>query len=80
MILIYKNRFAEFREFVEPRLFGVCTWLGEKMGLGSRYVRLFFIYAIFINTWSPVIIYMVLAFWKNLLDYLRESKSKIWDM
>ena len=52
--------------FVEGRIFGVCSYLGEKLGIASSYIRLFFIYTAFIGISSPIIIYLILAFWINL--------------
>jgi len=36
-----------FRKFIETPLFGVCTWLGEKMGIKATTIRLYFIYVSF---------------------------------
>jgi len=66
--LINENK---IREMVEPRIFGVCTYIGKKIGLPSSVVRLYFIYITFIAFWSPVIVYMFLAFWINIKDYLK---------
>jgi len=58
----------QIRNFLEQKVFGVCTYLGNKMGIASRYVRLFFIYSVFVANWSPIIIYMILAC-KNAPSY-----------
>lgn len=59
------------RWFVEQQLFGVCTWLGERMGIAIGSVRLYFIYVSFLTFGSPLLVYLVLAFWLNLRRYLR---------
>lgn len=67
----------DVRNFVEVRTFGVCTYLGEKMGIPIRNIRLFFVYASFIAMGSPVIIYMSMAFMLNIKKYIRSSKKVI---
>jgi len=49
------------------------------MGIASRYVRMFFIYSLFIANWSPLIVYMIMAFWLNIKNYVSERRTKIWD-
>ena len=65
--------------FVEGTVFGVCTFLGESLGIASSYIRLFFIYATFISIPSPIIIYMILAFWINLKKYINRKKNPVWE-
>ena len=66
------------QHFFESYAFGVCTRLGEKMGVATSSIRLFFIYASFITFGSPVIIYLSLAFIMNMRKHLRK-RSQIWD-
>jgi phage shock protein C len=63
--------------FFEQYAFGVCTYLGEKLGISSSRIRLYFIYLSFITMASPVIIYLVLAFWINIKKYMRFSRTSI---
>jgi phage shock protein PspC (stress-responsive transcriptional regulator) len=63
--------------FVEKRVFGVCNYLGEKLGISSSRIRLYFIYTSFITMGSPVIIYLIMAFWLNLKKYMRLNKTVI---
>jgi len=71
-----------FRHLIEIQAFGVCQQLGKYLGIPSRRVRLFFMYATFLATWSPVIIYMSLAFVFNIGKYIKQqkAKSRIWDL
>ncbi len=57
--------------FFEQNAFGVCTRMGEKLGIASSSIRLWFIYASFITFGSPVILYMGLAFLMDLRKHLR---------
>ncbi len=64
--------------FFEKQAFGVCTALGEKMGIATSSIRLFFIYTSFLTFGSPIIIYLSLAFVMNMRSHLRK-RSTIWD-
>ncbi len=66
------------QHFFEKHAFGVCTALGEKIGLATSSIRLFFIYASFLTFGSPIIIYLSLAFVMNMRSHLRK-RSTIWD-
>lgn len=68
-----------FRDLVERRAFGVCQYLGEKMHVSPAEVRKYFIYTSFIGMGSPLIFYLVVAFWVNLRRYIRRGKNAIWN-
>ena len=59
---------------MEMNAFGVCSAIGEKLGIASSRIRMWFIYISFLTLGSPVIIYMVLAFWINLKNYIFMGK------
>jgi phage shock protein PspC (stress-responsive transcriptional regulator) len=62
------------REIIEMHAFGVCTAIGEKMGIATSRIRMWFIYLSFLTFGSPLIIYMVLAFWINIKNYIYSAK------
>ena len=62
------------RKIIELHAFGVCTAIGEKMGIASSRIRMWFIYISFLTLGSPFIIYMVLAFWINIKNYIYSAK------
>ncbi|MFL5728322.1 MAG: PspC family transcriptional regulator [Cytophagaceae bacterium] len=64
----------------ENQAFGVCTFWGEKLGIATGSIRLFFIYASFLTFGSPLIIYLTLAFLMNIHIHLRRKRSTIWDI
>lgn len=64
-----------FKYFVEGRIFGVCSFIGEKLGIAPGIIRLYFIYTTFIAMTSPIIIYLVLAFWINLKKYIWRKRN-----
>ena len=63
--------------FFESYAFGVCTRLGEKLGIATSSIRLFFIYASFLTVGSPVIVYLALAFVMNLRKHFRK-RNPVW--
>jgi len=66
--------------FIETQAFGVCTMLGEKLGIASSSIRLSFIYVSFFTMGSPILVYFVLAFWMNVSKHLRRERSTVWDL
>lgn len=69
-----------FKSLIEKTAYGVCTKIGDKIGLSTRRIRLFFIYTSFLTLGSPVIVYMILAFWMNMRNYAREKRTAVWDL
>jgi phage shock protein PspC (stress-responsive transcriptional regulator) len=72
-----------FRKQIETPLFGVCTWLGEKMGIKATTIRLYFIYVSFFTFGSPIIVYFVMAFLLENKEYFKPKKYKrpsVWDL
>ena len=66
------------QDFFEEQAFGVCTRLGEKLGIATSSIRLFFIYASFLTFGSPVILYLTLAFVMNLRKHFRRNRNSVW--
>ncbi len=70
----------KIQTLVEKRIFGVCEYIGEKIGMKTSKIRLFFIYASFLTFGSPVIIYLIMAFILDQKDLFKARKSTIWDL
>ncbi len=64
------NRLTDIKHFIEWKAFGVCTAIGDKLGVASSRIRLWFIYISFLTLGSPIIVYMILAFWMNMKNYI----------
>jgi phage shock protein PspC (stress-responsive transcriptional regulator) len=60
----------KIRYILEYKLFGVCTALGERMGISIQCIRMWFIYISFFTFGSPIIIYFILAFWRKIKSYI----------
>ena len=67
-----------FKNFIEWQAFGVLSAIGERMGIATSRIRMWFIYISFVTMGSPIIIYMVLAFWMNMKKYMKAAKRNPW--
>ena len=68
------------QDFFEKHAFGVCEWWGEKLGLKSSKIRLFFIYLSFLTMGSPIIIYLIMAFiLEHKYFFKMKKRSSVWD-
>ncbi|MEP7106739.1 MAG: PspC family transcriptional regulator [Ferruginibacter sp.] len=63
-----------FKHFIEWHVFGVCTAIGERLGIATSIIRKNFIYISFITMGSPVIIYLFIAFWMNIKRYILNAR------
>jgi phage shock protein PspC (stress-responsive transcriptional regulator) len=64
----------KLRDFLELHAFGVCSALGERLGIASDKIRMWFIYISFLTLGSPVIVYFVLAFLRSIKHYMLLGK------
>lgn len=68
---------------IEMRVFGICSWLGDKLGMKASNIRIYFVYLSFFTFGSPIIIYLILAFLRENKHYFFgkkvRSNSSVWD-
>jgi len=64
----------KLRQFIEWQAFGVCSAIGQRLGVATTRIRMWFIYISFLTIGSPVIIYMIMAFWLNIKKYILSAK------
>ena len=64
----------KLREVIEVNTFGVCAAIGDKMGIATSRIRMWFIYISFLTLGSPILVYMILAFWINMKNYIYSAK------
>lgn len=67
------------RNIIERSAFGVCQNIGERVGIKASKIRMYFIYTSFLTFGSPLIIYLVLAFWMNVRRYFTRKRDYLWD-
>lgn len=60
----------KLKHFIEWQVFGVCSYLGEKMGIAAGTIRKYFIYISLMTMGSPIIFYLFAAFWMNVKRYI----------
>jgi len=65
---------------IEKRAFGVCEAVGQKLGISTGRIRLYFIYTSCLTLGSPVIFYLIAVFWLNIRRYQQEGRSHVWDI
>ncbi len=66
-----------FRNNIESIAFGVCAYLGDKMGIAASRVRMYFIYVSFLTFGSPAILYFIIAFWLNVKRYIQQRNNSV---
>jgi len=76
-IFINRNLMKQLKHLLEKSAFGVCSYLGEKMGIASARVRVYFIYLSFVALGSPVIFYLFVAFWLNVKAYIKQKRRTL---
>jgi phage shock protein PspC (stress-responsive transcriptional regulator) len=66
----------------EQKAYGVCAWWGNRLGIKSNTIRMYFIYLSFFTAGSPIIIYFIMAFileHKNYFKPIKKRKKTVWD-
>jgi phage shock protein PspC (stress-responsive transcriptional regulator) len=69
---------TDLKGIIEKSAFGVCSFVGERIGVSVSNVRLYFIYLSFVGLGSPIIIYLFMLFWLNIKRYVKNSRNLIW--
>ncbi|MEY3678930.1 MAG: hypothetical protein RI924_1071 [Bacteroidota bacterium] len=65
--------------FFEKYSFGVCTYVGEYLGISIFKIRLFFIYSSFLSVGFPLTIYLLAAVVLDIRTYIKRVKSAVRD-
>lgn len=65
--------------FLEQRSFGVCSYLGERLGISISKIRLFFIYSSFLAVGFPVIFYLLAGIVLDIRNYIKRTRNRLWD-
>ncbi|MFN8265957.1 MAG: PspC family transcriptional regulator [Chitinophagaceae bacterium] len=64
----------KLRQLIEWNVFGVCTYIGEKLHIPTSSIRKYFIYISFLTFGSPVVLYFFVAFWMNVRNYVLHGR------
>lgn len=65
--------------FLEQRSFGVCSYIGERLGISISKIRLFFIYSSFLAVGFPVIFYLLAGIVLDIRNYIKRTRNRLWD-
>ncbi len=68
------------RHFFERHGFYVCTRLADRLGMRTKNVRIFFVYATFATIGVGFFLYLTLAFWLRLKDLIYTKRSSVFDI
>lgn len=75
------SRYVSLFEF---QVFGVCSWLGDKLGIKATSIRMYFIYLSFFTFGSPIIVYLISSFILEHKEYFKPGfytkRKSIWDL
>lgn len=63
-----------FRQFIEWQAFGVCSAIGERIGISPSRIRTWFMYISLLTMGSPLILYFVIAFTMNIKRYIQSVR------
>ena len=67
----------DLRHFFERNGFYVSSRLADRMGIRAKNVRLFFIYLSFATAGLGFAVYLVLAFWLKLKDFVYTKRTSV---
>ena len=70
----------QVKHFIEWHVFGVCSAIGERMGIATTTIRKYFIYFSFLAYGSPIIVYLALAFIIDMRKSARQRRSFYYDL
>jgi phage shock protein PspC (stress-responsive transcriptional regulator) len=65
------------KHFLEQSAFGVCEYIGDKMGIASSRVRLYFIYLSCGTLGSSIIFYLFMIFWVNIRRLIKTKRNVV---
>ncbi|WP_378185322.1 PspC domain-containing protein [Aquimarina sp. W85] len=68
------------RLYLERNGFYVSSRLADRMGIRTKNVRLFFIYATFATVGLGFVFYLTLAFWLKLKDLVYTKRTSVFDL
>jgi phage shock protein PspC (stress-responsive transcriptional regulator) len=68
----------DFKDYSQAQFFGVCSYVADRFDLSLTRVRNVFIYLSFLSFGSPLVLYLIVAFWLDIKSYIKR-KSIIWD-
>ena len=75
-----KGALFNLRHYFERNGFYVSSRLADRLGMRTKNVRLFFIYATFATAGLGFVVYLTLAFWLKLKDLVYTKRTSVFDL
>ena len=70
----------KLKYFFEKHGFHVSSRLADRLGMRASNVRLFFIYISFVTAGLWFGVYLTIAFWLKLKDFVRAKRTSVFDL
>ncbi len=77
---MYNKFILPLKYFLEKRGFEVSSRFGDKLGMSTSTVRLFFIYLTFVTFGLSTGLYLILAFMLKLKDMVITKRTSVFDL
>ena len=68
-----------FKILFEKHFFGVSSWWGNRLGVKTSIIRLFFIYGAFVNTFT-ILIYLIMVFILKIRNHFKYKRKSVFDL
>jgi len=68
------------RHYFEKNGFYVSSRLADRLGIRAKNIRLFFIYLSFATLGAGFALYLTLAFWLKLKDFVYTKRTSVFDL
>ncbi|MAR39933.1 MAG: PspC family transcriptional regulator [Flavobacteriales bacterium] len=63
----------------EKHIFGVSSWWGSTLGIKTSFIRLFFIYGAFANSFT-IFIYLIMVFILKIRNHFKYRRKSVFDL
>ncbi len=74
------NLFYQMLYYFQKRGFDVCKRIAERLGIRTRVVRTSFIYLTFVTLGFGFALYLFMAFWLKIKDFLYTKRTSVFDL
>ncbi len=68
-----------FKILFEKHFFGVSSWWGNRLGVKTSIIRLFFIYGTFVNTFT-ILVYLIMVFILKIRNHFKYKRKSVFDL
>jgi len=69
-----RKQLDHLKDISQLQFFGVCTLISETWGLPLERIRVLFVYVSLFSYGSSVPLYLIVAFWLRIRQYVKRSR------